>query len=155
MKLSRASTYTFYGLGYLAGQPEGRFVPLSEIHDRYGVPEKHLAKIFLVLVKAGILESARGVNGGFTLAKPANKIFPLDVIRAIEGPIDETGCLLLKEECESHGICRINSVWRRAQHAMLTVLRQATLADMTEDPKHPFRPPLAKVSGAAQPCSEQ
>ena len=63
MKISRAATYALYGLAYLAGQPPGRFVPLSEIHKRYRVPEKHLAKIFRLLVNAGILASARGVKG--------------------------------------------------------------------------------------------
>ncbi len=144
MKLSRASTYAFYGLSYLAGESPGRLVPLSEIHNRYGVPEKHLAKIFLTLVKAGILTSARGVNGGFALARPANKISPLEVIAALEGPISDSGCLLLAEECEHHTVCRINAVWRRAQHQMLAVLRKATLADMVQ-PKS-FRPPRAKVT---------
>ncbi len=146
MKLSRASTYAFYGLGYLAGQPSDRFVPLSEIHEHYGVPEKHLAKIFQTLVKAGLLESARGVNGGFALAKPPEQISPLDVVRILEGPINESGCLLLQESCAHHGVCRINAVWRRAQHAMLTVLRQSTLADMADVPNKKFRPPLGKVS---------
>lgn len=147
MKLSRASTYAFYGLSYLATQPTGTFVPLSAIHERYGVPEKHLAKIFLTLVKAGILDSARGVGGGFALAKPANKVSPLDVIQAIEGPIPETGCLLLQEPCEHESVCRINSVWRKAQRAMLTVLRDATLADMVVPPSSltSFRPPRSKV----------
>ena len=132
MKLSRATTYAYYGLSYIASQDTGRFVPLSEIHQRYGVPEKHLAKIFQTLVKAGLLESARGVNGGFTLAKPAAQISALDVVQAIEGPIQETGCLLLREPCQTDAACRINGIWRRAQHQMLTVLRDATIADMDE-----------------------
>ncbi|MGD0674583.1 MAG: Rrf2 family transcriptional regulator [Polyangiaceae bacterium] len=148
MKLSRASVYAFYGLTVLAEKADGGYVPLSEIHERYGVPEKHLAKIFQVLVKAGILESARGVNGGFALARPATTISPLDVVKAIEGPIDEAGCLLLQEKCASDGVCRINAVWRRAQHAMLTVLRQATLADMVGDPKRRLHPPPAGVERA-------
>jgi Rrf2 family protein len=147
MKLSRATTYAFYGLGYLAGHPMGQFVPLSEIHERYGVPEKHLAKIFQTLVKAGILASARGVNGGFALAKPPHQISALDVVRVVEGPINEAGCLLLQESCSQHGACRINAVWRRAQHAMLTVLRQSTLADMADTPRHGFPLPLGRASG--------
>lgn len=146
MKLSRASVYAFYGLVYLASQPAGRYVPLSEIHEHYGVPEKHLAKIFQALVRAGFLESARGVNGGFALAMPAHKISPIDVVQVIEGPINDAGCLLLGEKCRGHGACRINAVWQRAQHAMLTVLRQSTLADMVEDPKQPSRLPL-KLGG--------
>lgn len=130
MKLSRASTYAFYGLSYIASQQSGRVVPLSEIHQYYKVPEKHLAKIFQTLVRAGILVSSRGKTGGFALARPAEQISPLDVIQAIEGPVEEEGCLLLQEECGQHASCRINSVWRRAQHQMLGVLRQATLADL-------------------------
>ncbi len=141
MRLSRASTYAFYGLSYLAAQPPGRLVPLSELHKHYGLPEKHLAKIFQQLVRAGLLSSARGVQGGFALARPPEKISPLEVIEAIEGPLD-VGCLLLGEPCEHDVACRINGVWRRAQHAMLQVLRQATLADMVQARR--FRPPRAR-----------
>jgi Rrf2 family protein len=143
MKLSRACTYAFYGLSYLAAKKPGRFVPLSEIHQHYGVPEKHLAKIFGQLVKARILVSARGVSGGFTLARPASRISPLDVIQVIDGPIAEGGCLLLGEPCAHATACHINSVWRRAQHAMLSELKRATLADMVQ-PKR-FRPPRGKL----------
>src|SRR5262245_18799284 len=108
MKLSRASTYAFYGLSYIAGQPAERLEPLSEIHERYGVPEKHLAKIFQALVKAGILTSSRGVNGGFALTKPADQISPLDIIQVLDGPIQEGGCLLLNEPCDLHSSCQIN-----------------------------------------------
>lgn len=145
MRLSRASTYAFYGLGYIAGQPPGRLVPLSEIHARYGVPEKHLAKIFQQLVKAGLLTSARGVNGGFALTRPPEQVSPLEVIELIEGPVRESCCLLLDEACAAEGVCRINLVWRRAQHQMLTVLRQATLADMA-DRGGSFQPPRRKTS---------
>jgi Rrf2 family protein len=148
MKLSRASVYAFYGLAHIAGQPAGRYVPLSEIHQRYGVPEKHLAKIFQGLVRAGILDSARGVNGGFALARPANRISPLDVIQVIEGPIADVGCLLLNQGCRTHGACRINAVWHRAQHAMLAVLRESTLADMVEEVKPARRLSLAKLTVA-------
>jgi Rrf2 family protein len=142
VKLSRASTYAFYGLSYLASQPRRRFVPLSEIHRHYGVPEKHLAKIFQVLVRAGLLESARGVQGGFALARPADKVSPLEVIEAIEGPVD-IGCLLIGQPCEHDVACRINAVWRKAQHAMLSVLRSTSLAEMVQSRR--FRPPRSRA----------
>jgi Rrf2 family protein len=143
VRLSRATTYAFYGLSYLAGQSPGRFVPLSEIHKSYGVPEKHLAKIFQTLVKAGLLCSARGVQGGFALARPAEKISPVDVIEALEGPLD-VGCLLVGQPCEHDVACRINRVWRKAQHAMVQVLREASLAEMVQERR--FRPPRARTA---------
>jgi Rrf2 family protein len=132
MKLSAASTYAFYGLAYLAAQPQDRFVPLSEITRCYDVPEKHLAKIFQQLVKARILQSARGVSGGFALSRSPDRISVLDVIEIIEGPIEQTGCLLLEKGCDRDGTCKINAVWTRAQQAMLTILRTSTVADFVE-----------------------
>jgi Rrf2 family protein len=146
VRLSRASTYAFYGLSYLAGQPPERFVPLSEIHRHYGVPEKHLAKIFQVLVRAGILNSARGVQGGFALAKDPKKISPLAVIEAIDGPLD-VGCLLIGEPCDHDVTCRINAVWRRAQHAMISVLRDSSLEDMVQARR--FRPPATRTRSSS------
>ena len=145
MKLSRASTYAFYGLTYLASQP-GRIVPLPEVSSRCGVPEKHLAKIFQMLARAGILASARGVNGGFALARAAGEISPLDVIEIVDGPIADSGCLLLGVPCDRSAVCRINAVWRRAQHQMLGVLREATLLDMVPGEAVPIRPPRPKVA---------
>jgi Rrf2 family protein len=148
MKLSRASTYAFYGLTYLTTQRD-RVVPLPEISSRCGVPEKHLAKIFQMLARAGILTSARGVNGGFAFARQPEQISALEVIETVDGPVADSGCLLLGVPCDRGGVCRINAVWRRAQHQMLAVLREATLADMTPAETVPIRPPRPKAVPAA------
>lgn len=132
MKLSRATTYALYGLAHLAGEPPDRFVPLSEIRRRYGVPEKHLAKIFQTLVRAGILRSARGVKGGFALARPARSISPLEIVEILDGPVLEAGCMLARSPCRHAARCAVNTVWIRAQREMLAVMRRATLVDLVE-----------------------
>jgi Rrf2 family protein len=142
MRLSRASTYALYGLSYLASQDAARLVPLSEIHERVGVPEKHLGKIFRRLVRARLLRSERGARGGFALARPAARISPLEVIEAVDGRA-EAGCLLIGRPCRKDAACRINDVWRRAQQAMLTVLREANLDDIVQG--QGFRPPRARL----------
>src|SRR5438128_1457773 len=120
MKLSRASTYALYGLSYLASQPARRFVPLSEIRKWCGLPEQRLVKIFQQLVRAGILRSSRGVNGGFTLAKPSREVSLLHVIELVDGPIGQADCLLLGGKCDYiEADCPINDVWHRAQEQML------------------------------------
>jgi Rrf2 family protein len=154
MKLSRATTYAFYGLTYLATQPD-RLVSLREISSRCGVPEKHLAKIFQSLVRAGMLASARGVNGGFALARAPGQISPLDVIEVVDGPVADSGCLLLGVPCDRSAVCRINAVWRRAQHQMLSVLREATLADMVPSEGVSIQPPAAKAQLARSPAGRR
>ena len=122
MKLSRASTYALYGLAYLAAQAPGRRVPLSEIGRHNGVPEKHLGKIFVTLVRARILASTRGVNGGFSLARPPRDVSLLDVIEIVDGPVSHDGCLLSRKPCDDATICRLNLFWKKARAGMLGVL---------------------------------
>ena len=130
MKLSRASTYALYGLAYLAAQAPGRRVPLSEIGRHNGVPEKHLGKIFVTLVRARILASTRGVNGGFSLARQPRDVSLLDVIEIVDGPVIHDGCLLSRKPCDDATICRLNLFWKKARAGMLGVLRTATLEDV-------------------------
>jgi Rrf2 family protein len=133
MKLSRASTYALYGLGYLASQPAGRFVPLSEIGSRYRIPHKHLAKIFQLLVRAGLLNSARGVNGGFALERDPESISMLDVIEAVEGRSGNSNCLLCQTRCEAGQDDPISSLWHKAHEQMVSVLRGSSLAQVADD----------------------
>jgi Rrf2 family protein len=52
------------------------------------MPERFLLQILRVLVTHGILKSTRGVDGGYYLSKPADQVSLLDVIEAIDGPLD-------------------------------------------------------------------
>ena len=131
MHLSRASTYALYGLAHLAGESRDRYVPLSELGPRIGVSEKHLAKIFRMLARAGILEAVRGVNGGFKLNGSPEKTTMLDVIQIIDGPVQTEGCMLYRRLCDNVGTCPVNAVWRDAQERMLAVLREKTLLEVS------------------------
>ena len=55
------------------------------------MPDRIVAQIMRLLVSAGIVTSTRGVNGGYKLAKPANKITLLEIVEAIDGPIGANG----------------------------------------------------------------
>lgn len=132
MNLSRASVYALYGLHYLARQPVGRYVPISEICRSVRVPPKHLAKIFQVLVRARLLASVRGVNGGFLLTRPATAVSVLEVIRAIEGPVDgEQGCMLTRNPCPDESQCAVHRLWSSARREMLSILRRTSVSELS------------------------
>jgi Rrf2 family protein len=131
MRLSRASIYAVHGLTFLAGQPVRVFVPLSKIRDQVGLPEKHLAKIFQTLVRSGLLKSLRGVNGGFSLARPAESITALEIIRTIDGHLPRGDCPVHPEAREGGHCCPINRLVFEGRQRMADVLGQATLADLT------------------------
>lgn len=131
MRLSRASIYAVHGLTFLAGQPSQAFVPLSKIRDQVGLPEKHLAKIFQALVRTGLLRSLRGVNGGFALARPADTITALEIIRTIDGHMPRSDCPVHPEAREGGRCCTVNRLVFEGRQRMADVLGQATLAELT------------------------
>jgi len=88
MKLTRASNYALQALVSMAGQKEETQVVASHLTARaQDIPERFLLKILKPLVSAGVLDSLKGPNGGYRLAKPAAKISLLEVVEAVDGPI--------------------------------------------------------------------
>jgi Rrf2 family protein len=87
MNLSKSVTYGMIAMGYIAKQTDVRWVPVEEISDKYNLPNDYLVKIMNHLVIAGLLQSKRGLQGGYSLAKPAKEITLLDIIEAVEGII--------------------------------------------------------------------
>jgi Rrf2 family protein len=146
MRLSRASRWALYGLSHLAGCPPGRPVPLAEIARRYGLPAKHLAKVFGTLVRAGILKSTRGIKGGFVLGRRADRISPLEIIEAVDGPLDDADCPLIDGACTAADVCPVLRVWRKALRRLIATLGKSTLASMRTGPRSALRPPRERAA---------
>ena len=91
MKLSRTVDYALRATMLLAQEQPNKPVPCSHIAREGDMPERFLLQILRNLVNQGLLRSTRGVDGGYTLAKPAADVSLLTIIEAIEGPLDETG----------------------------------------------------------------
>jgi Rrf2 family transcriptional regulator, cysteine metabolism repressor len=88
MRLTRASNYALQALASMAGQKEETQVVASHLTAReQDIPERFLLKILKPLVSAGVLDSLKGPNGGYRLAKPANKVTLLEIVEAVDGPI--------------------------------------------------------------------
>ena len=93
MKLTRAATYGISAAAYLASAPAGEIVSNTTICNAYQMPDRFVLQIMRMLVSAGIVKSLRGRDGGYKLAKPTNKITLLEIVEAIDGPIDANGDL--------------------------------------------------------------
>ena len=87
MKLSRTVSYALQATLQLAQADSELPIPCSRLAADGKMPERFLLQILRNLVAHGILGSTRGVDGGYTLERSAEKISLLDVIEAIEGPI--------------------------------------------------------------------
>ena len=94
-----------------------------------------VSKILKVLVNKGLLVSQRGVNGGYTLARPSNEISLAEVIRALEGPIRITDCAGgKKEQCGREGICPGHHIWPRINRQIEQTLEGVSLAMVAAGP---------------------
>jgi Rrf2 family protein len=89
MIASRTVEYGLLALSYFAKHKDKKIVPSYTITKEYGITsEEYFLKVMNDLVKANILKSLRGTNGGYSLARPLNKINMLEVIEAIDGPFE-------------------------------------------------------------------
>lgn len=87
MKLTNASRYALQAVVFLATEDKPHPMASYQIARMRHISEKFLLKVLTSLVRAQILLSLKGPNGGFRLARPANKITLLDIIEAVDGPI--------------------------------------------------------------------
>lgn len=87
MKLSRTAGYALVATLQLAQADPSVPIPCSRLAAQGRMPERFLLQILRSLVTHGILHSTRGVEGGYTLQRPAEEISLLDVIEAVDGPM--------------------------------------------------------------------
>jgi len=88
MKISRTVAYAVQATLQLAEHPSEAPVPCSQIASDGHLPERFLLQILRHLVTHGILHSTRGVEGGYALERKPEEISLLDIIEAIEGPLN-------------------------------------------------------------------
>lgn len=86
MKLQKNTLLALYSVLEFAADPS-RHVAAAVIADKYGVSQHHLAKVLSELARAGIVESVRGVGGGYRFAGNAKRLTLMDVITLFEEPL--------------------------------------------------------------------
>jgi Rrf2 family protein len=87
MKLTHVSAYAVRALVHLHGAEPGKLVASHTIARAKGMPERYLLKILVALVRAGLVVSLKGPHGGYRLARPAKGITLLEVVEAVDGPV--------------------------------------------------------------------
>ena len=87
MKIGRSIEYALIAAGHIAQNKGPGLVRAEEISKEYNISVEYLLKILRQLAMANILRSKRGPCGGFSLARPADKITMLQIIEVIDGPV--------------------------------------------------------------------
>lgn len=130
MQITRAAEYGVLGLIALARRSPGDVVMIETLCAEEEVPPSFLGKIFQSLAKAGIVKSARGSGGGFSLARLPSEISALEIIEAVEGPIALQRCLDIDEGCEHSRGCALCGLLLEAQDRIKEVFGGTSLAEL-------------------------
>ncbi len=137
MRLTAKADYALRAAAELAAAADGP-VKTERIAQAQAIPVKFLENILLDLKHAGLVESRRGAEGGYRLARPADEIALADVIRAVEGPLANVRGLS-PDALEYEGPAeRLRDVFVALRASLRSVLEQVTLADLArgELPEH-------------------
>lgn len=133
MRLTRQTNYALRIMMYCAATPEKRN-RVSEIAAAYGLPEKFLFKILQPLVEAGLLLTIRGRSGGIILAKPAEQISILDVVKVTEADFLMAECFdEANTDCPLLDHCELNSALRDALNSFLESLGNRSIASLVKN----------------------
>ena len=116
ISVTSKSRYAVLAMAELARSGD-RPVPIAQVAQRRQMPVQFLEQLFATLRRDGLLHSQRGVKGGYTLARPAEKITVIEVVQALDGKLGE-------EASEAGGI------WAEGVEALRSVFRSTTIADI-------------------------
>src|ERR1700719_4011966 len=133
LKLTKKADYGLMAMKHLAEHADQGACSAKDVADAYRIPQEALAKILQRLVKAGLLHSQHGTNGGYTLARDPGMITAFEVIRAIDGPLFITSCITIRGECDQTDRCTIREPLRRGDQIIQRVLRSLTIWEIEQE----------------------
>lgn len=141
---SLTTQYAIRAVVLLAYASDGEALSNQYLAEHTQIPAAYLSKVLQGLVRGKIVESRRGVGGGFRLLQSAESTTLLDVVNAVE-PIPRIRGCPLNLKSHSSRLCSVHARLDRAMAQVEEVLAGATIADLLREPGRP-RPLLETVT---------
>lgn len=129
--ISTRGRYALRVLVDLAENQKDGYITLMEVAARQEISEKYLESIVKDLVKGKVLEGLRGKGGGYRLARPADELKVLDVLRLTEGSLVPVACLEADSKpCARASACRTLPLWEGLNRVVSEYLSGFTVQDL-------------------------
>jgi Rrf2 family protein len=149
MRLSVRGEYALRALLVLGLNYDQPVVRIQTISEQQNIPKRFLEQILNDLKSAGVVQSRRGVAGGYRLARRPEEITLATIIRHIEGALAPVSCVserfYEKCSCPDESRCAIRSVMKEVREAVVRIAEKLTVADLCErsrnlqqEPVNPF-----------------
>ena len=139
MQLSSKGRYAVMAMADLADEAARLYeqkasvppTPLVLIAERQAISQAFLEQIFMKLRRAGLVKSSRGPGGGYVLSREASEITILEIMEAVEEPVQMTRCSLeTVGGCVAGHRCLTHGLWQDLGLHIKSFLRQTSLADV-------------------------
>ena len=139
MKISTKGRYALRMLIDLAEHQDSGFIALKEIANRQGISKKYLEQIVPILNKSNYLQTNRGFQGGYKLAKSPDQCTVGAILRATEGSLAPVACLDHDPNlCERSAECVTLPIWQGLQKTIYDYLDGITLQDILDQQKERY-----------------
>ncbi|MDR1775519.1 MAG: Rrf2 family transcriptional regulator [Actinomycetes bacterium] len=135
MRISTKGRYALRVMIDLALHDNGEYIPLKDVSKRQGISVKYLEQIIPLLNKAGYLNSSRGSNGGYRLARPTDSYTAYDILQTTEGTLAPIACLENGNGCEQAPNCKVLPFYDGLNRAIVDYLVGVTLTDLVQQEK--------------------
>ena len=131
MRISTKGEYGLLAIIDIAMQPRETAVQAVQIAARHSIPKQYLDQLMLLLRKAGLIESLRGRQGGYRLARLPRNITLLDVVQALEGPVANQSFRSSRRKYDVNRV--LKRIWDELNESEVEVLRQHTIEDICRE----------------------
>ena len=132
MKLSTKSRYGLRAILEIAKNYGAAPAKRKDIAASQGVSDSYLENILIVLKNNKVIETSRGVNGGYVLCREPGSISVLEIVDALEGPLDLVECVSSPHECTKSGCCAARTVWKELADSWRQTLGKLSLQDLLD-----------------------
>jgi Rrf2 family protein len=135
MSVSSKCYYALRAIYALAEHGGQEPMKVAEIAQQQQIPVRFLEVILSQLKGGGFVQSRRGAEGGYRLARAADQITVGEVMRYVDGPIAPVDCVSQSRPkvCEFHGECHFFGFWGRVRQAISDVVDRTTFADLVRE----------------------
>ena len=128
--MSKTGTLAIRALMTLADLPDESYAGAMQIAKQLNAPANYLSKLLQSLSRAGILESQKGMGGGFRLIKSPDKITLYEIIEPVEQVSRWGRCIMGKATCSNNHPCALHHKWADISNRYLNLLENTTLFDL-------------------------
>ncbi len=138
IRISKLTDYATVIMAALARDADARRTA-AEVAQRCHLALPTASKLLKQLQRAGLVDSTRGLHGGYRLARSARQISAADILDALEGPLALTECATGHSQCDLQPSCNVGGSWQRINQAIRESLREITLAELAgleSNPRH-------------------